>query len=176
MNKEAEGRTLENRLPWRWRCRKRSSPESLWWASQGARVVKKVKVKVTQSCLTLWDPKDYTVHGVLQARILEWVAFPFSRWSSQPRDWTQVSRMAGGLFTSWATREAPWSRTCLWCKRQRDTGLIPGSGRSPGGGHGNPLQYSCQESPKNRGTWSQRVGHDWSNLACTDARWWNRQR
>ena len=42
----------------------------------------KVKVKVAQSCLTLCDPMDYTVHGILQARILEWVAFPFSRGSS----------------------------------------------------------------------------------------------
>ena len=49
---------------------------------------------------------DYTVHGILQARTLEWVAFPFSRESSQPRDQTQVSRIAGGFFTSWATREA----------------------------------------------------------------------
>ena len=48
-------------------------------------------MKVTQSCLTLCDPIDYTVHGILQARILEWVAFPFSRGSSQPRDQTQVS-------------------------------------------------------------------------------------
>ena len=47
------------------------------------------------------------VHGILQARILEWVAFPFSRGSSQPRDQTQVFRIAGGFFTSWATREAP---------------------------------------------------------------------
>ena len=46
----------------------------------------KVKVKVTQSCLTLCDPSDCIVHGILQARILEWVAFPFSRGSSQPRD------------------------------------------------------------------------------------------
>ena len=46
------------------------------------------------------------VHGTLQARILEWVAVPFSRGSSQPRDRTQVSHIAGGLFTSWATREA----------------------------------------------------------------------
>ena len=49
---------------------------------------------------------DYTVHGILQARILEWVAFPFSRASSQPRDQTQVSHIAGRFFTSWATREA----------------------------------------------------------------------
>ena len=57
---------------------------------------------VSDSC----DPMDYTVHGILQARILEWVAFPFSRGSSQPRDQTQVSHIAGGFFTSWATREA----------------------------------------------------------------------
>jgi len=44
-----------------------------------------MKVKVTQSCLTLYDPMNYTVHGILQARIQEWVAFPFSRGSSQPR-------------------------------------------------------------------------------------------
>ena len=57
-------------------------------------------VKVAQSCLTLCDPMDYTVH--LQARVLECVAFPFSRGSSQPRDWTQVSHTAGRFFTSWA--------------------------------------------------------------------------
>ena len=48
----------------------------------------------------------WTVHRILQARILEWVAFPFSRGSSQPRDRTQVSYMAGRFFTSWATRGA----------------------------------------------------------------------
>ena len=65
-----------------------------------------LKVKVAQSCPTLCNPVDYTVHGFLQARILEWVAFPFSRGSSQPRDQTQVSHIAGRFFTSWATREA----------------------------------------------------------------------
>ena len=45
----------------------------------------KLKVKVTQSCLTLCDPMNYTLHRILQARILEWVAFPFSRGSSQPK-------------------------------------------------------------------------------------------
>ena len=52
------------------------------------------EVKVAQSCPALWDPMDYRVHGILQARILEWVAVPFSRGSSQPRDRTQVSRIA----------------------------------------------------------------------------------
>ena len=51
----------------------------------------KVKVNVPQSCPILWDPIHYTVRGTLQARVLEWVAFPFSRGSSQPGDWTKVS-------------------------------------------------------------------------------------
>ena len=72
----------------------------------------KVKVKVTQLCLTLCNPMfcsppGSSVHGILQARILEWAAVPFSRGSSQPRDWTQVSHITGRFFTSWATKEAP---------------------------------------------------------------------
>ena len=59
-----------------------------------------MKVKGTQSCLTLCDPMDYAVHGVLQARILEWVVISFSRRSSQPKDGTRVSHIAGGFFTS----------------------------------------------------------------------------
>ena len=59
-----------------------------------------MKVKVTQLCLTLCDPMDYTVYGILQARMLEWVAGPFSRVSSQTRDQTQVSRIAGRFYTS----------------------------------------------------------------------------
>ena len=72
------------------------------------------QVIVIQLCPTLCDPMDYTVHGILQARILEWVAFPFSRGSSQPRDQTQVSLIVGGFFTNWATKEAQeyWSRQC----------------------------------------------------------------
>ena len=67
--------------------------------------------EVAQSCPTLCDPIDcslpgFSVHGIFQARILEWVAVSFSRGSSQPRDWTQVSRIAGRCFTIWATREA----------------------------------------------------------------------
>ena len=65
----------------------------------------KMKVLVTQSNLTLWNPTDYSppgpsVHAIVQARILEWVAIPFSRGSSQPRDWTWLSYIAGGLFIS----------------------------------------------------------------------------
>ena len=57
------------------------------------------EVKVAQSCPTLSDPVDNTVHGILQARILEWIAVAFSRGSSQPRDQTQVSHIAGVFFT-----------------------------------------------------------------------------
>ena len=57
-------------------------------------------VKVAQSCPTVCDPMDYIVHGILQARILEWVAFPFSMGSSQLRDQSQVSCIAGRFFTS----------------------------------------------------------------------------
>ena len=64
-------------------------------------------MKVTLSCPTLCNPMVYRVHGILQARILEWVAISFSRGSSYPRDRTQVSHIADGFFTSWATKEAP---------------------------------------------------------------------
>ena len=69
-------------------------------------------VLVTQLCLILYDPMDYrppgsSVHGIRQARILEWVATPFSSGSSRHRDRTEVSCMAGRFFILWATREAP---------------------------------------------------------------------
>ena len=88
------------------------------------------EVQVAQSCPTLCDPMDYIVHGILQARILECIAFPFSRGSSQPRDQTRVSCIAGGFFTNWAIMEAlvmgkrhewweclgSWSwRQLFWC-------------------------------------------------------------
>ena len=60
----------------------------------------KVKEKVTQLCLTLCDPMDYIVHGIFQTRIVEWVAVPFSRTSSQPRYQTHVSSIARRFFTS----------------------------------------------------------------------------
>ena len=89
----------------------RNSNSVLWLTTQLSeralfflKQCEKVKVKVAQSCPTLWD--HYIVHGILPARILEWAAFSFSRGSSQARDQTQVSHIAGGFFTSWATREA----------------------------------------------------------------------
>ena len=69
-----------------------------------------------QSCPTLCDsvdcsPPGPSVHGILQARILEWAAMPSSRGSSPPREQTQVSSIAGGFFTIWASREA-WGLLC----------------------------------------------------------------
>ena len=66
--------------------------------------------EVTQSCPTLCDPMDCSppgssIHGILQARVLEWVAISFSRRSSRPRDWTRVSCIVGRCFTVWATIE-----------------------------------------------------------------------
>ena len=71
-----------------------------------------VYAKSLQSCLTLCNPMNCSlpgssVHRILQARILEWVAIPFSSGSSWPRDWTQASCIAGRFFTIWATTEAP---------------------------------------------------------------------
>ena len=73
----------------------------------------RVEAVVSQLCLTLCRHMDcslpgYSVHGILQARILEWVAISFSGGSSWWRNWTQVSCIAGGFFINWATREA-WS-------------------------------------------------------------------
>ena len=64
-------------------------------------------VLVAQSCPTLCDPIDCSssVHGISQAKIQEWVAMPFSRETSWPRDQTWVSWTAGGLFTIWATKD-----------------------------------------------------------------------
>ena len=78
-------------------------------------------VLVAQLCLTLCDPMDCSlpgsfVHGILQAKILAWVAIPFPRASSQPRDWSQVSHIAGRFFTFWASRKTHFLPT--WCQRQ----------------------------------------------------------
>ena len=77
------------------------------------RVARRLKeVLVTQSCPTLCDPMDCSppgssVHGILQARILEWVAIPFARGSCWSRDQNQISCIAGRFFIIWATREVP---------------------------------------------------------------------
>ena len=71
----------------------------------------KWKCNCSVVCLTLWDPMDW----ILQARILEWVAVPFSRGFSQPRDWTQVSHIAGRFFISWDHQVGSKSEGCGRC-------------------------------------------------------------
>ena len=126
-------------------------------------------VLVAHWCPTLCDPIDCSpsgssVHGVVQARMLEWVAISFPRGSSPPRDGSQVSCISCTdgrilhhcqrrrmLRQTWdfpdgtVDKNPPASAGAL-----RDLGLIPESGRSLGG-HGNPLQYSCPEDTTNRG-------------------------
>ena len=86
---------------------------SNWTKNNDQRICTGISVLVSaQSCLTLCDPMDcslpgFSVHEIFQARVLEWVAISFSRGSSWPRDWTQVSCIAGWRFTLWATRERP---------------------------------------------------------------------
>ena len=115
------------------------------------------KVEVAQSCPTICNPLDYTVHGILQARILEWVAVPFSRVTSQPRDRTQVSCITGIFFTSWAIRAekamAPHSSTFAW--------KIPWT----------------QEPGRLQSMGSLRVGHDWvTSLSLFTFVRWRRKR
>ena len=123
-------------------------------------------MKVAQSCPAFCNSMDYTVRGILQGRILEWVAFPFSRESSQPRDRTGVPCIAGRFFTNWAMKEArkpegiakfpsaeegisyplQYSWASLVAQESAcnmgDLGSLPGLGRSPGEGISYPLQYS----------------------------------
>ena len=84
----------------------------------------------------------FSVLGILQARILEWIAIAFSRGSSQPRDWTQV---VDRCFTIWATLTCSDGRASVY--NEGDPCSIPGLGRSSGEGNGNPLQYYCLENP-----------------------------
>ena len=87
---------------------------SFWLTSLGiigSSFIHFISVLVGQSCPTLCDPMycsppGSSVYGIFQARILEWVAISFSRGSSQPRNWTQVSCIAGRFFTLWGTGEA----------------------------------------------------------------------
>ena len=85
--------------------------------------IQKYKVLVGQSCPTLCDPMNHSLPGsslsmgILQVRMLEWVAISFSRGSFSPSDGTRVSCTAGRFFTMWATREAQYSKehnTYIW--------------------------------------------------------------
>ena len=73
---------------------------NIWHLSVSVHALIELCVKVTHSCLTLCNPMDYTVQGILQVRILEWVVVTFSRGSYQPRDPTHVSLVSGRFFIS----------------------------------------------------------------------------
>ena len=78
-----------------------------------------------------YSPPGSFVHGIFQARILEWVAIPFSRGSSQPRDRTQVSSIAGSFFTIWATMEAPLYLLHVLKVRENGRNMFPTVERMP---------------------------------------------
>ena len=108
--------------------------ESLLPSSSGGSVKRKWSCSVLSDSLwphgLLVHPPGSSVHGILQARILEWVAISFSRASSQPRDQTRVSRITGRRFTAWTTREAAYSvrQSAYKCRRRgfhRWVGKIP---------------------------------------------------
>ena len=89
--------------------------------------------EVAQSCPTLCNPMDcslpgFSVHGIFQARVLEWVAMSFSRGSSQPRDWTRVSRIVGRRFTLWYMVAAAAAKSLQSCRTLWD----PRDGSPPG--------------------------------------------
>ena len=126
-----------------------------------------VCVWVAQSCLILCHPMDYSppgssVHGILQARILEWVAIYFSRGSSPPRDWTWISWTACRFFAIWATWEDQRLLRVMEMQNMVDAFMeysatirnkLQGHAVVSREGHRNPLQYSCLQNPVNRGAW-----------------------
>ena len=153
--------------------------------------VRKMKVLVARPCGILWNstdcnPPDTSVHGILQARILEWVAIPFCRGSSWPRDRTRPPVLQADSLPS----ELPGKQLCDSSGTTRnpsfqnfkqfveicgfpggsvvknppanaglakDTDLIPRLGRSAGWGNGNALQYSYLENPMVREAWRATV-------------------
>ena len=145
------------------------------------------------------SPPGSSLCGILQARILEWVAILFSIESARPRDQTSVSCIAGRFLTVWANKEVPKyplispvmliimhvlflsSSFCFLliflvsvfyvgfpvgsviknppanARDAEDAVLVPGSGRFPGEGNGNPFHYSCLENPMEREAWRATV-------------------
>ena len=117
---------------------------------------------VAQSCLTAGNPTDCSppgssVHGILQARVLEWVAIPFSKGSSHPRDGTWASCTAGRFFTAWATKEAWFCHiTKPLKKKKKKIALIYEYtiiflGKDQRGKNGS----TCILTKENRSLWSQ---------------------
>ena len=110
-----------------WRIPGTGDPGGLW--SVGSHRVGHDWSNLTAAVADTYTYSLQPLYGVLQARILQWVAFPFSRRSSQPRNQTQVSCIADGFFTSWATREAQeyWSEQPI-----PSPGDLPNPGIEPG--------------------------------------------
>ena len=107
----------------------------------------KSESETAQSCPTLSDPTDCSppgssIHGIFQARVLEWGATAFS---NKVTSFPQAQGFPGGSVGK------------ELCLHAGDLGSIPGLGRSPGEGHGKPLQYSCLENPTDRGVWRATV-------------------
>ena len=112
--------------------------------------------EVAQSCPTLCDPMDcslpdFSVHGIFQGRVLERVAIFFSRGSSQPRDQTLVSHIAGRHFTLWATRK-PWFGKIPWNRKWQSAPVF-----LPGESHG-------QRSRVGYSAWGLRVWCNWVHM------------
>ena len=107
--------------------------------------------KLLHLCPTLCNPIDSSppgspIPGILQARILEWVAISFSnKFPSHSNYLNDPNSSSRASLVAQLVKNLPADT--------RDPGLIPGSGRSPGAGHGNPVQYSRLENPMDRGAW-----------------------
>ena len=115
------------------------------------------------------SPPGPTVHGISQARYLSGLPFPSPGDFSDPEIELESPALAGGFFTTWPPGKN-------WLPNAGDVSLIPGMGRSPGEGNGNPLQYSCHNNPMDRGAWQATVHgvakspvrQDWvTEQACT---------
>ena len=110
-------------------------------------------------------------------RTLEWVTYPFSRGSSRARNWTGVSCIAGRFFTNFPGSSVGKASA----SNAGDLGSIPGSGRSPGEGNGNPPQYSCLENPMDRWAWQAtvhgmaRVGYNLALFFLYQLSYWGSQ-
>ena len=137
------------------------------------------------------SPPGFSVHGISQARILEWIAISFSRGSSWPRDHTCISCIGRRILYHRDTWEAlvnifRWAYKVTWASlvaqlvknlpaMQEIRVWSPGSGRSPGGGHGSPPSVLAWRIRMDRGAWhatvhgSQRVGHDWETKRSTSS-------
>ena len=148
-----------------WISGKTTNNSDFYKCALSCRVCVCVCVLVTELYLTLCDPMDCSppgssIHGTLQVRILEWVAIPFSRGSSWPRDQTLVSCIAGRCFTTWTTREAPIIISCM----------------AP---HSSTLAWKIpwmEEPGRLQSIGSLRVRHDWAtSLSLSTFMHWRRK-